>query len=49
MQKDSIEEKEKENENESGGMSFSGSDIFGILFVVAAVGGIYLGFYKWKM
>lgn len=47
MQKDSIEE--KENENESGGMSFSDSDIFGILFLVAAVDGIYLGFYKKKM
>jgi len=35
-------------EEESGGMSFSGSDIVGILFVVAAVGGIYLGFRKKK-
>lgn len=36
-------------EEESGGMSFSGADIFGVLFVVAAVGGIYLGFRKKKM
>jgi cobaltochelatase CobN len=43
MQKDSAEEPESE------GFSFSGSDIFGILFVLAAVGGIYLGFYKKKM
>ena len=43
MQKDSAEEKE------SGGTSFSGADIFGILLVVAAVGGIYLGFRKKKM
>ncbi|KKG16184.1 protoporphyrin IX magnesium chelatase [Methanosarcina sp. 2.H.T.1A.6] len=35
-------------EEESGGMSFSGTDIFGVLFVVAAVGGIYLGFRKKK-
>ena len=47
MQKDSVEE--KENENESRSISFSGSDIFGILFVVAAVGGVYLGFYRKKM
>jgi len=38
MQKEPVEEKE------SGGMSFSGADIFGVLFVMAAVGGIYLGF-----
>jgi len=43
MQKDSAEEPD------NSGFSFSGSDIFGILFVVAAVGGIYLGFYKKKM
>ena len=36
-------------EEESGGMSFSGADIFGVLFVVAAVGGIYLGFRKKRM
>jgi cobaltochelatase CobN len=36
-------------EDESGGLSFSGSDMVGILFVVAAVGGIYLGFRKKKM
>lgn len=36
-------------EEESGGLSFSGSDIFGVLFVVAAVGGIYLGFRKKKV
>ena len=34
---------------DTSGVSFSGSDIFGILFVVVAVGGIYLGFYKKKM
>lgn len=43
MQKESVEEVE------SGGMSFSGSDIIGILFVIVAVGGIYLGFRKKKM
>lgn len=43
MQKESVEETENE------GFSFSGSDIFGILFVVVAVGGIYLGFYKKKL
>jgi len=43
MQKDSAEEPD------NSGFSFSGSDIFGILFVVVAVGGIYLGFYKKKM
>jgi len=42
MQKESAEEKE------SGGMSFSGADIAGVLFVVVAVGGIYLGFKKKK-
>ncbi|WP_410508519.1 cobaltochelatase subunit CobN [Methanosarcina hadiensis] len=36
-------------EEESGGLSFSGSDIVGILFVVMAVGGIYMGFRKKKM
>ncbi len=35
-------------EKESGGMSFSGADIVGTLFVLAAVGGIYLGFRKRK-
>jgi len=43
MQKESAEEKE------SGGMSFSGADIFGVIVVVAAVGGVYLGFRKKKM
>nr|WP_269848667.1 cobaltochelatase subunit CobN [Methanosarcina horonobensis] len=43
MQKESVEEVE------NGGLSFSGSDIVGILFVVAAVGGIYLGFRRKKM
>ena len=43
MQKESAEEKE------SGGMSFSGADIFGVIVVVAAVGGIYLGFRYKKM
>lgn len=36
-------------EEESGGFSFSGSDIVEILFVVVAVGGIYIGFCKKKM
>jgi cobaltochelatase CobN len=40
MQKESVEEAE------NGDFSFSGSDIVGILFVVAAVGGIYLGMQK---
>lgn len=40
MQKDSAEEPE------NNGVSFSGSDIFGILFVVVAAGGIYLGIRK---
>lgn len=43
MQKESAEEKE------SGGMSFSGADIFGVIVVVAAVGGIYLEFRNKKM
>jgi cobalamin biosynthesis Mg chelatase CobN len=43
MQKDSTEEPD------NNGVFFSGSDIFGVLFVVAAVGGIYLGFRKKKM
>lgn len=42
MQKESAEEKA------SGGLSFSGADIFGLIVVVAAVGGIYLGFRKKK-
>jgi len=42
MQKESAEEKA------SGGLSFSGADIFGVIVVVAAVGGIYLGFRKKK-
>jgi len=43
MQKESAEEKE------SGGMSFSGADIAGVLFVIVAVGGIYFGFRNKKM
>ena len=43
MQKDPVEEAE------NGGMSFSGSDIVGVLFVLLATGGIYLGFRKKKM
>lgn len=43
MQKDSTDEPD------NSGFSFSGSDIYGILFVVAAIGGIYFGFYKKKM
>jgi cobaltochelatase CobN len=43
MQKESVEE------TENGDFSFSGSDIVGILFVVVAVGGIYLGFRKKKI
>jgi len=42
MQKESVEEPE------SGGLSFSGADILGTLFVVIAAGGIYLGFRKKK-
>lgn len=42
MQKESVEELE------SGGMSFSGADILGTLFVLIAAGGIYLGFRKKK-
>lgn len=42
MQRDPVEE-------ESGGMSFSGSDVVGVLFVIVAVGGIYLGMRKKKM
>jgi len=40
MQKDSTEEPD------NSGLSFSGSDIIGILFVVVAAGGIYLGMRK---
>jgi len=40
MQKNSAEKPD------NSGVSFSGSDIFGILFVVAAAGGIYLGMRK---
>lgn len=43
MQKESVEE------TESGGMSFSGADILGTLFVVVAAGGIYLGMRKKKL
>jgi cobaltochelatase CobN len=38
MERSTVEEKE------GGCMSFSGADIAGILFVIVAVGGIYLGF-----
>jgi cobaltochelatase CobN len=41
-------QKEAAEESESGGMSFSGADILGTLFVVIAAGGIYLGFRKKK-
>ncbi len=40
---------EPAGENKNEGFSFSGSDIFGIVFVVVAVGGIYLGFHKKKL
>jgi len=40
---------ESEQKPENSGISFSGSDIFGILFVVVAAGGIYLGFCKKKL
>jgi cobaltochelatase CobN len=43
MQKESPSE-----ESESGGMSFSGADILGTLFVIVAAGGIYMGFRKKK-
>lgn len=41
-------QKEPVEETESGGMSFSGADILGTLFVVVAAGGIYLGMRKKK-
>ena len=41
--------KDSTDEPDNNGFSFSGSDIFGIIFVVAAIGGIYFGFYKKKM
>ncbi|MCC4765552.1 cobaltochelatase subunit CobN [Methanosarcina sp. DH1] len=41
-------QKEVTEDAEKGNFSFSGSDVFGIIFVVAAVGGIYLGFKKKK-
>ncbi|MHC1755875.1 MAG: cobaltochelatase subunit CobN [Methanosarcina sp.] len=41
-------QKEPVAESESGGMSFSGADILGTLFVLVAAGGIYLGFRKKK-
>jgi cobaltochelatase CobN len=44
-----MQKEEPVQEEESGGMSFSGADILGTLFVVAAAGGIYLGFRKKKM
>ncbi|AKB30996.1 CobN-like chelatase BtuS for metalloporphyrine salvage [Methanosarcina siciliae HI350] len=43
MQKESVENAE------NGDFSFSGADIVGILFVVVAMGGIYLGMRKKKM
>jgi len=43
MTKESVE-----NEAE-GGMSFSGADIVGTLFVLVAAGGIYLGMRKKNM
>lgn len=36
-------------EKESGGMSFSGADLLGALFVIICLGGIYLGFRKKKI
>ncbi|KKH97940.1 cobalt chelatase [Methanosarcina sp. 1.H.T.1A.1] len=44
MTKESVE-----NEEEWGGMSFSGADVFGIIFVLVAAGGIYLGMRKKNM
>ncbi|KKH46492.1 cobalt chelatase [Methanosarcina sp. 1.H.A.2.2] len=44
MKKESVE-----NEEEGGGMSFSGADVFGIIFVLVAAGGIYLGMRKKNM
>ncbi len=41
--------KESVEESGEGSMSFSGADAFGILFVLTAVGGIYLGFRKKKL
>jgi cobaltochelatase CobN len=41
-------QKEPVAESESGGMSFSGADILGTLFVLVAAGGIYMGFRKKK-
>ncbi|MDD3248600.1 MAG: cobaltochelatase subunit CobN [Methanosarcina sp.] len=43
MTKETVENKD------GGGMSFSGADIFGTLFVVVAAAGIYLGFRKKKL
>ncbi|KKG16182.1 cobalt chelatase [Methanosarcina sp. 2.H.T.1A.6] len=44
MKKESVE-----NEEDGGGMSFSGADVFGIIFVLVAAGGIYLGMRKKNM
>lgn len=44
-----MQKEEPVGESENEGFSFSGSDIFGIIFVVVAVGGIYLGFHKKKL
>ena len=44
-----MQKEETVKEEESGGLSFSGSDIVGIFFVVVAVGGIYMGFRKKRM
>jgi len=43
-----MQKEDSAKEEESGGMSFSGADILGTLFVVIAAGGIYLGFRKKK-
>ena len=40
--------REEAPEKESSGMSFSGADLLGALFVVICLGGIYLGFQKKK-
>ncbi len=41
--------KESVEKSDEGGMSFSGADIVGTLFVLVAAGGIYLGMRKKKM
>ncbi|UGV40790.1 cobaltochelatase subunit CobN [Methanococcoides orientis] len=41
--------KENVRKDESGGSSFSGSDVFGIVFVLAVVGVMYLGFRRRRL